>query len=156
MYREQTGRAIRLHLQFDRSAPQEHQVTLRKLERAEMLVEAPDVIPDELADQPLCGFWVELMNEGREVLYRKVMENPIVCRVEVPDEEDSTAIRMYRSIPDSRQFSLLLPDFEDGVLVVLHSSPLELEVMRRPAEPLWTIELPRTDEEEWEAADGSE
>jgi hypothetical protein len=141
-----SGVALRLVLSYRQNAPPGQEVTLEEVERVEMLVEASDELPEVGPEGQLSGFWYELQTPEGEVLYRKITANPIRTWIDLPDEEDPTRITRYETLPEENIFTLLVPYFSEGSVVVLHSSPLEQMDTAGPAEPLWRIELPAREE----------
>lgn len=139
--------ALRLVLTYRRDAPAGEEVTLREVLRIQKRLMPPDELPREL-DRPLSGFWYELRDADEEVLYRRIIGNPITTWIYLPGEEDPTRLMHYESLPDEKTFALLVPAFPEGTHVILFSSPLDPSSAALPAEPMWRIPLlPRGKEE---------
>ncbi len=133
---------------------------LISLDRLESVLPIMDELPE--ADD-VSGFWYELLERGTgDVLYRRVIGNPVIVSFEGPISETvpaatrSNASRTagakpggavavqqdaggppptargpvgptlvpVRFIPEVRVFSVLIPDAEDGDILVLNSSPI--------------------------------
>lgn len=132
---------IRLVLTYRRDALAGEEVTLREVVRIKKRLMPPDELPRK-PDRPLSGFWYELHDADGEVLYRRIIGNPIRTWIDLPGEEDPTRLVHFESLPDEKTFSLLVPAFPEGTHVILFSSPLDPLSAALPAEPMWRIPLP--------------
>ena len=85
------------------------------------------VIP--LSDQlpatplPVSGFWYELQSPQGEVVYRRIISDPITVYTEVPAPESSSAPERVEVASAETIFSILLPDIAGTNQLVLFSSP---------------------------------
>ncbi|MFF8370404.1 hypothetical protein ACF05W_16350 [Streptomyces lydicus] len=99
------------------------------------------VVPpsDEIDDEPHMGFWYELRDAEDQVLYSKMMYNPIALDDEVFDPESGAPSPVpVEEVAGS--FWLLAPDDAQARQLVLHSSPIDREARWDPA-----VELARFD-----------
>ena len=106
------------------------------------------VIPqsDELpqVNDSLSGFWYELQGFEENVIYRRIIENPVRNTFEGPDidtPENGNAVDRKESIPQSQIFTLLIPFPPSGAQLVLFGSPLLEGAVAEPAEELASIPL---------------
>lgn len=111
--------------------------------RVPMRLPLSDDLPERKPDEPLSGFWYELQTNDGEVLYRRVIGNPIRTWLDVPDEDDPTRLVHLETLPEEKTFVLDVPAFPEGAKVVLFSSPLGRPSEAAPAEPMWEIPLHR-------------
>ncbi|MCU7495158.1 MAG: hypothetical protein HF314_18530 [Ignavibacteria bacterium] len=139
--------ALRLVLLYRRNAPPGEEITLREVIRVKKTVMPSDRLPLEL-DRPLSGFWYELRNAAGDVLYRRIIGNPIKNSIDLPAEKEPDHLVHYESIPDEKTFSILVPAFAEGTQLILFSSPLEPSARTSSVEPKWRISLPPQKKEE--------
>ena len=139
--------ALRLYVRYRKNAPPGQELHLEDIERLEMLVESSVELPEIGPEDQLSGFWYELQSALGEVLYRKIEANPIRSWIDLPHEEDPTRIEHHVTLLEENLFTLLVPYYPEGRVVVLFSSPLHQFDDAAPAEPLWRIELPEWDDE---------
>lgn len=133
--------ALRLVLVYRRNPSAGNEITLQDVIRIKKRLMPSDRLPLEL-DRPLSGFWYELRNAAGDVLYRRIIGNPIKNAIDLPGEMDPAKIVHYESIPEEKTFSLLVPAFEDGTQLILFSSPLDPSAGALQVEPKWRIQLP--------------
>jgi hypothetical protein len=111
--RAEPNRAIRLLIQYDKSG---FSITdswpLETLAPASHALDAP---------RATSGFWVELHDAKNNVLYRRVMPNPVQSDVEIFDPEEGP----HRHAVEEPEgvFTVLVPDMPDAEEIVFVSSP---------------------------------
>jgi hypothetical protein len=82
---------------------------------------------------PVSGFYYELQSGDGTVLYRRIIENPILIVVERPkksletvaSDQERPSLDRKVMIPQKRVFSLLIPRASGGDQLVLFSSPFQ-------------------------------
>jgi hypothetical protein len=78
---------------------------------------------DTLPDGPASGFWYELQSPQGEVLYRRIIGDPVRIVFEGPDPETPGGEPDRKEgIPAERVFSVLVPDPGEGDQLVLFGS----------------------------------
>jgi len=142
--------ALRLYARYRKSAPPGQELQLERLIRLKMLIESSVEMPELGPEEQLSGFWYELQTAQGRVLYRKRSGNPIRISISLPQEEDPARIQRYAALPEERLFTLLVPYYPEGRVVVLYSSPLDQFDDAGPAKPLWRINLPALEDERLE------
>lgn len=113
-------------------------VKLENVKEVNMLTPAP--APFKI-DKGQSGFWFEIQDENKKILYQKAMNNPIKFYVEVHDEEMKEQSTMHKVESPKGVFEILTPDFENGYSIVLFSSPFEEENIFKPAKELARFNL---------------
>ena len=82
------------------------------------------------------GFWVEVRAATGELVYRRVMQNPVRHEIEThaPDEDGRT--RHHQQPLDNPEgiFTLLIPDFDESHTLLMFNSP-ELDGPIDPSRP---------------------
>ncbi len=109
------NRAIRLLVEYDKSgfsiseswpletlAPQSHSLD---------------------APRATSGFWVELRDAKRNVLYRRVIQNPVAADVEVFDPEEG--VHRHAVEDPKGVFTVLVPDIPEAEEIAFVSSPTD-------------------------------
>jgi hypothetical protein len=85
------------------------------------------------------GFWIELRDDKGELVFRRILNNPIQFDVESHDPELGTrrhAVEKPRGV-----FTVLVPDVADARDLIVVASPLDAERRAAPAEPLVRFRL---------------
>jgi hypothetical protein len=109
------NRAIRLLVEYDQSGFSIAQSSsLETLAPASHALEVP---------RATSGFWVELRDAKKNVLYRRVMQHPVPTDVEVFDPE----VGVHRQAVEdpSGVFSVLVPDIPEAEEIAFVSSPMD-------------------------------
>lgn len=85
------------------------------------------------------GFWVELRDAKNNVLYRRVMQNPVPPDVEVFDPEEG----LHRVAVDEPKgvFTVLVPDLPDAEQIAFVSSPMDPAKRQNPAREVAALPL---------------
>jgi hypothetical protein len=122
-------RALRLLVEYRGT-----RLTLRDRTRVEKAIPPSDAIRGFEGES---GFWVELRSKNGELLYRRIIHNPIAYDVEAYDEERGP--RRHRVGAPAGVFSVLVPDLPEADSLVVVSSPLDPDKAAQPAEPLARI-----------------
>ena len=104
-----------------------------------------DMIPppsDEFMHQKeASGFWVEMIDRERNVIYRRATENPIRHFAEVRSDDPDRPLAMHEVKDPSGIFTILIPDITEAVEVALFSSPLEEDKRLLPSVEIARFEL---------------
>lgn len=87
------------------------------------------------------GFWYELQDKNRGVLYRYVIYNPIRIEAEIFSNDPSVPMRRVKIKNPRGTFQLLAPQIDEADSLVLFSSPLEPEHSGEPARELARFDL---------------
>lgn len=96
---------------------------LERLIALKMMLPASDPDPGDASGESSSGFWVELWSSEGVVLYRKILDDPILYHHEGVDPSGpKDAIRRIDQVPGSRTFSILIPDLSNGDQVVFFGS----------------------------------
>jgi hypothetical protein len=113
--RAEPNRAIRLLVQYDKSG-----FSISESWPLETLAPASHSLDVPRATS---GFWVELRDAKNNVLYRRVMQNPVPADVEVFDPEEG----LHRHAVDDPKgvFTVLVPDMPDAEEIAFVSSPMD-------------------------------
>lgn len=112
-----------------------------KLEKQQVLKMTPPP-SDELKEQKeASGFWVEVSDANRNVLYRRAMHNPIRRYAEVRADDPDRPLAMQEVKDPSGVFTILIPHIAEAVDISLHSSPSEPEKRLQPAVEIGRFEL---------------
>ena len=107
-------------------------VTLAQQERIDMLS------PQSAVAAPIAGkhsgFWVELRDAQGEVLFYRVLHNPIPFAVAV--HSPNRVITTIAGAPGKGQFEVLLPDLPGATTIVFFGSPLDIDRALEPAQEM--------------------
>jgi hypothetical protein len=91
------------------------------------------------------GFWLELSNDNRRLLYRQIIDNPIRIDTEVFSENPNESITRHELADIKGIFSLVIPNIPDARnLDLFGSSPVLSEGMRglqKPAAKIFHLDL---------------
>ena len=90
------------------------------------------------------GFWLELSNDNRRLLYRQIIDNPIRIDTEVFSENPNESITRHELADIKGAFSLLIPDIPNARNLDLFGSPVLSEGMRglqKPAAKIFHLDL---------------
>jgi hypothetical protein len=91
---------------------------------------------------PFSGFWYELQDAAGTVLYRRMVDNPLVVHFEGPDiDTNGTVPDRKEAIAESKMLWILLPAPPTDSALVIFSSPLELGAQAEPAEEIGRVPL---------------
>jgi hypothetical protein len=88
------------------------------------------------------GFWVEVRDKERNVIYRRATANPIRHYAEVRSEDPDRPLAMQKVKDPSGIFTILIPDIAEAAEVALFSSPFEEEKRLQPAVEIARFDLP--------------
>lgn len=116
----------------------------RLLSRQDVLMVLPpaDLLPATPNGGLPSGFWYELVAADGSVRYRRIIHNPVFLTFEGPDIDTGGMVPDRKeAIPQSRIFSLLVPNPLSGDSLVLFSSPLTLDGHGRAASEVGRILL---------------
>jgi hypothetical protein len=91
----------------------------------------PPTDPLPSKKHPISGFWYELLDSDGSVLYRRVIENPVLLVSEVPENSKKSKILRSEAVPKERVFSLLIPTAEPGDKLLLIGSPITIDKHKR-------------------------
>lgn len=98
------------------------EIHLTDIERLEMVIPPSEV---NYVQEGQVGFWVELRDNDENVLYQRVMHNPLRNEMEVYDENNTELPRWVRVNRSEVIFEILVPYIAYGQQLVIFSSPLE-------------------------------
>lgn len=100
----------------------------------------PDVLPQGPA---ISGFWYELRSASGAVRYRRIMQNPLILSFEGPDlATQSPAPVRTEAIATERVFSVLVPQAQQGDVLVFFGTPLVPGAQGQPAQQLAQLVVP--------------
>ena len=85
------------------------------------------------------GFWVEVRDSRDNVVFHRVLHNPIPFMVERYSADGS--IRATEQDVARAEFEVLVPDIPGAATIVLYSSPLELQRTQEPAREIGRFPL---------------
>jgi hypothetical protein len=128
------NRAVRLTFSYEGDA-----VKLIKQQPLEMIAPPSDELRQK---KEASGFWVEVHNLDRKVVYRRATENPIKKFVEVRSDDPDRPLAMVEVEEPSGIFTILIPEIIEGGEIALFSSPLKREKTRKPAVEIGRYKLP--------------
>jgi hypothetical protein len=97
------------------------------------------------------GFWLELSNDNKRLLYRQIMDNPIRIDTEVFSENPNESITRHELADPKGTFSMVIPDIPDARNLDLFGSPILSEGMRglqKPATKIFHIDLKEDEKDE--------
>jgi hypothetical protein len=129
--RTEGNRAIRLLVEYDESG-------FKVRDRWEIETLAPPSHPLEVP-RATSGFWVELRDAKNNVVYRRVMPNPVQTDVEVFDPEFGP----HRQPTDAKSgsFTVLIPDLPEAEQLAFVSSPSDPARRQNPARMVAAVPL---------------
>jgi hypothetical protein len=110
--RAEPNRAIRLLIEYDKSG-----FSITDSRPLETLAPASHALD---APRATSGFWVELRDAKKNVLYRRVMPNPVQSDVEIFDPE---GLHRHAVEEPKGVFTVLVPDIPDAEEIAFVSSP---------------------------------
>ncbi len=90
------------------------------------------------------GFWLELSNDNRRLLYRQIIDNPIRIDTEVFSENPNESITRHQLVDIKGTFSIVIPNIPDARSLDLFGSPILSEGIRglqKPAEKIFHLDL---------------
>jgi hypothetical protein len=89
------------------------------------------------------GSWFEVIDDKQNVLYQRVISNPIRTDIEVFSDESKESIMRQKISQIEGVFSILIPDVPDAKSFSLFSSPVENgEVaLQKPATKIFQMNL---------------
>jgi hypothetical protein len=129
----------------DRGGPSER-VTLRfdhgKYELIEKTTAGAKLPPsDDLPKSQVetSGFWYELQSTRGDVLYRRIIADPVLLVSETKSHGPGAKVERAEAVPEQRVFSLLIPRPVEGDRLVIFSSPTERGAQTRPAKQVARI-----------------
>jgi hypothetical protein len=85
------------------------------------------------------GFWVELQDANRVVLFHRVLHNPMRHLAEV--HEPDRSVRLVTGAPGKGEFEALVPDLPEASRVVLFGSLLDDNRSLQPTKELAIFKL---------------
>lgn len=94
---------------------------LNKAIPLKMILPPSDPESQDPTGQPLSGFWIELHSSTNEVIYRRIMSDPLVQYTETIDPVTGD-LRRFEYVPQHTYFSILVPDLAAGTHVLFFSS----------------------------------
>jgi hypothetical protein len=130
--RAEPNRAIRLQIRYDKSG-----FSITDSRPLETLAPASHALD---APRATSGFWVELRDAKNNVLYRRVMHNPVQSDVEVFDPE---GLHRHAVEDPTGVFTVLVPDMPDAEEIVFVSSPSDPAKRQNAARRVAAMPLPR-------------
>jgi hypothetical protein len=113
--------------------------------RLNKVIPASDSLP--VTSRALSGFWYELQSPKGEVLYRRILENPITLYTEVPTEKSGGAPSRAEVVPQQTVFSILVPEVPGTNQSVIFSSPPGRSARSEPASARARIPVPGLEKE---------
>ncbi len=87
------------------------------------------------------GFWVEVLDNKRNTIYRRVSENPIKRYAEVRSNDPDRPLSMERIKDPKGIFTILIPEIKEAQDVALFSSAFSPEKKLSPAVEIARFEL---------------
>ncbi len=104
----------------------------------------PHPVSNDIQKGQTPGFWLELSNKSRRLLYRQIINNPIRIDTEVFSENPSESIIRQELSDLKGTFSIVIPDILQARNLDLFSSPVLSEGMRglqKPASKIFHLDL---------------
>jgi hypothetical protein len=96
---------------------------LEKLIPLKMMLPPSDPDPEKRSAEGASGFWIELQSPEGAVLYRRILQDPILYHQEgVAPGSPKGQLSRVDWIPETRTFSILIPDLPNGDQVVFFGS----------------------------------
>jgi hypothetical protein len=94
------------------------------------------------------GFWFEITSDKQNVLYRRVIDNPIKTDIEVfSDEKETESISRYKISDIKGAFSIVIPDIPEAEGLDLFGSPIKEEKgertldIKKPSTKIFHLDL---------------
>jgi hypothetical protein len=103
------------------------------------------------------GFWFQVQDANGNLIYRKVMDDPIKFDIETISDQDPE--RPFTRIPVSKPqgiFFILVPLFHEAQTIHIFSSPFEPERRNEPAKKIMTFGLLSADRDVSSSSDYSQ
>lgn len=82
------------------------------------------------------GFWFVILDNKRNVLYRRIIENPIQYAAEVRTDDPHMPLKWEEQDKPKGHFSVIIPELPKASRIELFSSPLKLRKRFEPAKQL--------------------
>ena len=98
---------------------------------------------DEFTKNDKSGFWYELADGTKKILYQKVISNPIQTDIEVFSNESIESITRQKISKIEGIFSIMIPDLPNAKTFSLHGNPIERKetLVQRSSIKLFEITL---------------
>lgn len=116
---------------------------IKTVEIPEMTLPPSAELPRETKERGLTGFWVNLLNESGETLYRVTTQNPLNRTAEI-FEADGSITRNNEKAMDECVFEVLVPDVPGMAALEVFSSTTEDGKRHSKARELTRIPLRTT------------
>lgn len=94
------------------------------------------------------GFWFEITGDKQNVLYRRVIDNPIKTDIEVfSDEKETESISRHKISDIKGAFSIVIPDISEAEGLDLFGSPIKEEKgertldIKKPSTKIFHLDL---------------
>lgn len=104
----------------------------------------PGRISPDIQKGQTSGFWLELSNDNRSILYKQIIDNPIRVDTEVFSENPKQSITRHELVDIKGTFSIVIPNIPDARNFDLFGSPVLSEGMRglqKPAAKIFHLDL---------------
>jgi hypothetical protein len=104
----------------------------------------PGRISPDIQKGQTSGFWLELSNDNRSILYRQIIDNPIRIDTDVFSENPKQSIKRHELVDIKGTFSIVIPNIPDARNFDLFGSPVLSEGMRglqKPAAKIFHLDL---------------
>jgi hypothetical protein len=111
---------------------------LIKQQSLEMIAPPSDALEDQ---KEASGFWVEITDREKNVLYRRVTQNPIRHYAEIRSDDPDRPLTMQEVRDPSGTFTILIPEIAQAAEIALFSSPFEEKKRLLPAVEIARFEL---------------
>lgn len=92
------------------------------------------------------GFWYEITDDNQNILYQKIISNPIETDIEVfPVESNESIMRQKKTSEIKGIFSILIPDPPNAKTLSFFGNPIEGNetMMQKPSIKLFQMNLDR-------------
>lgn len=91
------------------------------------------------------GFWYEIADENQNILYQKIISNPIETDIEVFPSKSNESIMRQKTSEIRGIFSILIPDFPNTKTLSFFGNPIEGNetMMQKPSIKLFEMNLDR-------------
>jgi hypothetical protein len=89
------------------------------------------------------GFWYEVADGRKKVLYQKAISNPIETDIELFSNESKESIMRQKTSKIEGTFSILVPDLPNAKTFSLHGNPIERNqtLVQKPSIKLFEMNL---------------
>jgi hypothetical protein len=104
----------------------------------------PGRISPDIQKGQTSGFWLELSNDNRSILYKQIIDNPIRVDTEVFSENPKQSITRHELVDIKGTFSIVIPNIPDARNFDLFGSLVLSEGMRglqKPAAKIFHLDL---------------